>query len=130
MDEKIYLAVNGTLMQGLALNNNMLNVGAVFIRETETAPVYKLWSINDSYPAMIRVASGGKSIAVEIWEMSLASITQILLQEPPGLCIGKVTLTDGEEVLGVLGESILCEGKQDISKYSGWRAYTKARNLD
>ncbi len=110
-------------MRGLELNGNMLDAGAIFIREAETTPVYRLWSINDRHPAMMRVASGGVSIAVEIWEMPSEGLAKILLQEPPGLCIGKIALADGEEVLGVLGESLLCEGQLDISQHGGWRAY-------
>jgi len=48
----IALAVNGTLMRGLALNDNMLAAGARFVRETATAPEYRLWSIGDRHPAM------------------------------------------------------------------------------
>jgi hypothetical protein len=51
----------------------------------------------------------------------------VLLGEPPGLCIGKVRLADGEETLGVLGEPILCEGQREITEYGGWRAYVAAR---
>ncbi len=122
----INLAVNGTLMRGLELNNNMLSVGAIFVRETKTVPAYRLWSINDRHPAMIRVASGGVSVAVEVWEMPPEGIAKILQQEPPGLCIGKIELADGEEILGVLGEPLLCEGQREISQYGGWRAYIKA----
>ena len=50
----IEFAVNGTLMRGLKLNNNLLNVGAVFDRESSTAPCYRLWSIDDQYPGMLR----------------------------------------------------------------------------
>jgi hypothetical protein len=48
-------------------------------------------------------------------------------REPPGLCIGKVQLADGEETLGVLGEPALCEGQREITRYGGWRAYIAAR---
>lgn len=50
-------------------------------------------------------------------------MADLLLLEPPGLCIGKVRLADGEEVLGVVGEPILCEGKHEITAWGGWRAY-------
>ena len=72
---------------------------------------------------MIRVASGGDSVALEVWAVPPEGLARILLQEPPGLCIGKVTLADGEEVLGVLGEPLLCEGQLEITRYGGWRAY-------
>jgi hypothetical protein len=40
--EQIPLAVNGTLMRGLALNGNLLAVGATFVREAKTKPAYRL----------------------------------------------------------------------------------------
>ena len=117
------LAVNGTLMRGLALNRNLLGVGATFLRETHTAPCYRLWSIADRYPAMMRVATGGAAIAVEVWAVPSAHLGTILLQEPPGLCLGKVRLSNGEDVLGVLGESVLCAGHKEITRWGGWRSY-------
>lgn len=125
--ETLYLAVNGTLMRGLPLNANLQAVGARFVRETTTESVYRLWSIDDVHPAMVRVATGGVAVAVEVWDVPLAGLGKILLQEPPGLCIGKVRLSDGEEVLGVLGETILCEGKPEITEWGGWRAYIQDR---
>src|SRR5262249_20427201 len=48
----LLVAVNGTLMRGLKLNANMIEAGASFVRETTTEPAYRIWSINDQYPAM------------------------------------------------------------------------------
>jgi gamma-glutamylcyclotransferase (GGCT)/AIG2-like uncharacterized protein YtfP len=123
----VLLAVNGTLMRGLELNGNLVAAGARFVREARTAPSYRLWSINDRHPAMIRVNAGGAAIAVEVWAVPAAGLASILQQEPPGLCIGKVRLADGEEALGVLGEPLLCEGMREITEYGGWRAYIAAR---
>ena len=122
------LAVNGTLMRGLGLNGNLLAAGGSFVREAKTAPVYRLYSINDVHPAMLRVDSGGAAIALEIWELPAAGFAQVLAGEPAGLCIGKVALSDGGEVLGVLGEPWLIARGAEITRYGGWRAYTAARN--
>ncbi len=126
MTETLKLAVNGTLMRGLALNPNLLQVGATFNCETLTEPAYRLWSIDDRYPAMIRVATGGAAIAVEVWDVPLAGLGVILMQEPPGLVIGKVKLADGAIVLGVLGEPLTVVDKQEITEFGGWRAYQQA----
>lgn len=123
MTDTVELVVNGTLMRGLALNKNLLEVGARFLYETITAPEYRLWSINDEYPAMIRVKEGGVSVIVEVWEIPVLGLFMVLQQEPPGLCLGMVKLNDGTQTLGILGESYLCEGKKEISKFGGWRAY-------
>jgi hypothetical protein len=122
----ILLAVNGTLMRGLELNPNLVAVGAAFVRETTTAAAYRLWSVDDRHPAMMRVARGGAAIAVEIWSVPAEGLAIVLANEPAGLCIGKVMLADGSEVLGVLGEPILCEGQKEITAEGGWRAYLAA----
>ena len=123
----VLLAVNGTLMRGLSLNGNLLSVGATFDREAATIPSYRLWSIDDRHPAMVRVSQGGAAIAVEVWQVPAAGLATILLGEPPGLAIGKVRLADGQETLGVLGEPALCEGQREITAHGGWRAYLTAR---
>ncbi len=127
MNQGIKLAVNGTLMRGLELNQNLLQVGAVFVQETLTEPTYRLWSIGDRHPAMIKVSEGGVAIAVEIWQVPADGLSTILLQEPPGLCIGKVRLQDGETVLGVVGEPHLCENQPEITQWGGWRNYIRQR---
>lgn len=120
----VLLAVNGTLMRGLKLNPNMVAAKATFVRETKTEAAYRLWTINDEHPAMLRVTDGaGVKVAVEVWSVPPAGLAGILLNEPPGLCIGKVRLEDGSIVLGVLGEPALVEGHREITKYGGWRAY-------
>ena len=123
----VLLAVNGTLMRGLELNRNLLDVGATFVREATTEPAYRLWSIDDRHPAMVRVRTGGASVAVEVWSVPPDGLAAILLKEPPGLSVGKVKLADGQDVLGVLGEPILCEGQREITAYGGWRGYLASR---
>lgn len=123
MVDTLKLAVNGTLMRGLALCPNLLNVGATFEREARTEAAYRLWTIDDNYPAMIKVREGGVAVAVEVWSVPLAGLGIVLSQEPPGLAIGKVKLDDGEEVLGVIGEPLTVDGKKEITQYGGWRAY-------
>jgi hypothetical protein len=120
----VLLAVNGTLMRGLKLNPNMVAAKATFVRETQTESAYRLWTINDDHPAMLRVTDGtGSKVAVEVWSVPADGLAGILMNEPPGLCIGKVRLEDGSIILGVLGEPALVEGHREITKYGGWRGY-------
>lgn len=123
LNGNLRLAVNGTLMRGLELHPNMLEVGAEFIEEARTAPCYRLWSIGDRHPAMMRVDADGVSVALEIYDISAEGLASVLRKEPAGLCVGKVKLASGEEVLGVLGESFLCEAGKEITEYGGWRNY-------
>ena len=110
-------------MRGLALNANMLDAGATFVSDAATAPEYRLWSIDDRHPAMLRVRSGGHAIALELWDVPAAGVASILIAEPAGLSIGKVLLSDGREVLGVIGEPWLCANRPEITEFGGWRAY-------
>jgi hypothetical protein len=121
------LAVNGSLMRGLELNRNLLEAGAKFVREDRTASIYRLWSIDDRYPGMIRAGdSEGAAIELEIWEMSETGLVQILNQEPAGLTIGRVLLESGDQILGILAEPYLIEGRFEITSYGGWRSYLVA----
>jgi hypothetical protein len=114
-------------MRGLKLNPNLLAAGGRFVREAKTAPAYRLYAIGDEHPAMLRVDSGGAGISLEIWELPGAGLAEVLQGEPAGLCIGKVLLEDGGEVLGVLGEPWLCAGGAEITAHGGWRAYLASK---
>ncbi len=126
MADAVLVAVNGTLMRGLELNGNLLRAGARFVREARTAPQYRLYSIGDRHPAMLRVQSGGAAVSLELWEIPAAGLAALVQAEPAGLCVGKVALADGAEVLGVLGEPWLCEGAPEITRHGGWREYLSA----
>ena len=128
MTATVHLAVNGTLMRGLELNPNLLRSGATFVREDATDACYRIWSIDDRHPAMIRTPGEGTNVALEIWDVPVTGLANILQSEPPGLAIGKVVLRDGSIVLGVLGEPFLCQGKREITQYGGWRAYVASKH--
>ena len=121
------LAVNGTLMRGLELNQNLIDAGAEFVKEAKTKGEYRLFSINDEHPAMYKVKEGGNEIKVEIWEIGDKGLVDVLQKEPAGLCIGKIELNDGSILLGVLGEEIICKGMKEITEHGGWKEYIKTK---
>ncbi len=125
-EKSFLLAVNGTLMRGLELERNMIENGASFESEARTASCYRLWSINDAYPGMIRVDSedpGAAKIDVEVWRVPASGLAHILAGEPPGLAIGKIELEDGRFVFGVLAEPLTVKGMREITSFGGWRRY-------
>ncbi|NMB29023.1 MAG: glutamyl-tRNA amidotransferase [Clostridiaceae bacterium] len=125
-EKSFLLAVNGTLMRGLELEHNMIENGASFESEARTASCYRLWSINDAYPGMIRVDSedpGAAKIDVEVWRVPASGLAHILAGEPPGLAIGKIELEDGRFVFGVLAEPLTVKGMREITSFGGWRRY-------
>ena len=123
-NDQVILAVNGTLMRGLELENNLKEVNARFIKESQTERAYRLFSIDDKYPAMIK-DKGGVSIDLELYELDYQALEIILSKEPPGLTIQKIKLIDGSEVYGVVGLPFIIENQKDITSYGGWRNYIK-----
>jgi gamma-glutamylcyclotransferase (GGCT)/AIG2-like uncharacterized protein YtfP len=113
---------NGGLMRGQSAHWK-LNA-AIFLEEVQTAACYRLYSIGDRYPAMLRDDERGVSIAAELYNVPDAVWRYIDNIEPPGLYRGPVELADGRMVEGMLGRAayIAMHGV-DISHYGGWAAY-------
>ncbi len=123
------LFVNGTLMRGLALHGNL--EGAEFLGEVSTAPLYRLYSIDDVHPGMFEVEEGGVSVAGELYLVPDEVWRRVEAGEPPGLYRGAVKLADGREVLGILYPREMAEGiHRDISEYGGWRRYVSGAGAE
>lgn len=120
------LFVNGTLMRGLKLHDNL--DGATFLEAPSTAPIYRIHSIGDVHPGMYEVGEGGVSVPGELYEVPDEVWARVEAGEPPGLYRGPVTLEDGRVVPGILFPREMAEGHHpDISSYGGWRAYWESR---
>jgi gamma-glutamylcyclotransferase (GGCT)/AIG2-like uncharacterized protein YtfP len=116
------LFVNGTLMRGLALHDNL--DGAEFLGEVETAPTYRLYSIDDRHPGMFAVETGGVAVKGELYQVPEDVWARVEAGEPPNLYCGPITLADGRRVLGILYPQDLAErNHDDISDFGDWRAY-------
>jgi len=115
-------------MRGFSLNKNLVSAGAEFLYETKTTDEYRLWSIHDRYPGMLKTTPPvkGKPITVEVWELDANGMLSVLEGEPPGLTIGRVMLHNDMSVFGVLAEPWIVEGQREITEYGGWREYTAA----
>lgn len=128
-ESHVALVVNGGLMRGLRGHPRMLASGAVFLREVRTAPVYRLWSVNDRFPGMVRVAEGGAAILAELYQVSREGFCRVVEGEADGLSVGRLLLEDGTGPLGVLGEPRLVAGMREITAFGGWRAYVEAEGI-
>ena len=113
-------------MRGMSSHHVMIDADAEFIREDATQPVYRLWSIDDQFPAMVRVSEGGVSITLEVYALNTEGFVAVLQREPVGLSVAHVQLLGGDNLLGVVGEPILCEQRREITAYGGWRAYRQS----
>ncbi|MFJ8260196.1 allophanate hydrolase [Peribacillus asahii] len=117
------VAVCGLHMRGFPLEKQMIEHGASFIRETKTAPIYKLVKLDTKpeKPGLIRTNDTGASIELEIWEMPLSEFGSFTSLIPAPLGIGKIQLEDGTEVPGFVCEAVVEERAKDISHTGGWR---------
>ena len=118
----VHLFVNGTLMRGEELHANL--AGARFCGEWTTAPCYRLFSVDDRHPAMVRDDTRGAAVVGEVYEVPLRVLGTVLEGEPAGLGLGVVELTDGQLTLGVVWLAPeLPPSSRDISEYGDWRRY-------
>lgn len=125
----IQVAVVGAHLRGQPLNRQLLDLGAVFLQQCQTAPVYRLFALPDTTPpkpGLVRT-EGGTSIEVEVWELSEAAFGRFVAAIPSPLGIGSVRLESGEAVKGFLCEEIAVQGAKDISHFGGWRKYLASR---
>ncbi|MBV8033203.1 MAG: allophanate hydrolase [Betaproteobacteria bacterium] len=114
------LAVVGAHLSGMALNHQLVERGARLVRAARTAPSYRLFAL-EGKPGMLKVAEGGASIELEVWEMAPEAFASFVSLIPAPLGIGTVSLEDGEQVKGFLCEHYGVAGRKDITSYGGWR---------
>lgn len=121
--ETTLVAVCGLHMRGFPLEKQMIEHGAVFVRQTKTTPQYKMirLSSNPTKPGLIRLNEPGTSIEVEVWEMPLSEFGSFVSLIPSPLGIGKVELEDGSEIPGFICETSVDQTVEDISYTGGWR---------
>lgn len=123
------LFVNGTLMRGLSLHHNL--EGAEFLGVFRTAPLYRLYSINDVHPGMFEVGAkerNGVSVTGELYRLDDMIWARVKSGEPDHLYCGPVFLEDGRVVEGMLYPRHLAEEMhEDISNYGDWRTYLAAK---
>jgi gamma-glutamylcyclotransferase (GGCT)/AIG2-like uncharacterized protein YtfP len=123
--DAIRLFVNGTLMSGEPLHPNL--DGAKLCGEGRTAPCYRLFSVADRHPAMIRVPTGGVAVSGEVYEVPLDVLASVLEGEPEGLGIGVVELAEGRRSLGIVWlEPDVPSNVRDISHFGDWRLYRRS----
>jgi allophanate hydrolase len=72
---------------------------------------------------LIRVASGGAQIDVEVWAVPAEHLGSFVAGIPAPLGIGKLELADGSRVPGFICEGLAAEGATDITHFGGWRQF-------
>ncbi|KPF91498.1 allophanate hydrolase [Novosphingobium sp. AAP83] len=123
--QTVKLAVVGAHLKDMPLHWQLTSRDATFVGAFETAPNYRLYAIADSVPpkpALVYSAEGA-AIALEVYELSIEAFGSFVVEVPPPLAIGTVTLADGTSVKGFVAEPRALTGAKDITSLGGWRAY-------
>lgn len=123
--QTVKLAVVGAHLKDMPLHWQLTSREATFVGAFETAPEYRLYAIADSVPPKPALVHGpeGAAIKVEVYEMGVAEFGSFVVEVPPPLAIGTVTLADGSSVKGFVAEPRALTGAKDITHLGGWRAY-------
>jgi len=124
----IEIAVCGAHMSGLPLNHQLTSRQGELVRTAKTAPVYRMFALDEKRPGLVRCADGGAAIDIEIWRIPLSSAGSFLAGIPAPLGLGRVQIDDGSEVCGFVCESCATAGKPDITAHGGWRAWLVERD--
>jgi hypothetical protein len=122
----IKVAVCGAHMAGLPLNPQLLALGATFVQATTTASDYRLYKLNGfspERPGLLRVASAGVAIELEVWQLPLSNYGAFVAGVPAPLGFGTLKLADDSLVQGFLCEHYVIADATDISHLGGWRNY-------
>ncbi|MFN3820132.1 allophanate hydrolase [Blastomonas sp.] len=123
--QTVKLAVVGAHLKDMPLHWQLTSRDASFVGAFQTAPEYRLYAIansNPPKPALVH-SPDGAAIAVEVYEMGVAEFGSFVVEVPPPLAIGTVTLSDGTSVKGFVAEPRALTGAEDITHLGGWRAY-------
>jgi allophanate hydrolase len=130
-DTALHLAIVGAHLTGQPLNGQLTSRGATLLRQTRTAPDYRLYALAGTVPpkpGLRRVAPGqGAAIEVEVWSMPEEQFGSFMKLVGPPLGIGTLVLEDQSQVKGFICEPIALDDAEDISSHGGWRAYLKAK---
>jgi allophanate hydrolase len=119
------LLVVGAHLSGQPLNHQLTAAGGRLVGPARTAPEYRLHALptQPPKPGLVRVASGGATVAGEIWELPPAALGHFLAALPAPMALGQVRLADGASVTGFLCEPVATDGAPDITVHGGWLAY-------
>jgi allophanate hydrolase len=128
MSSSVNVVVCGAHMSGLPLNHQLTELGGQLVTKTLTAPSYRLFKLDcfsPPRPGLLRVATGGASIEVEVWSLPLAQYGAFVAGVPGPLGFGSLLLTDGMVAQGFLCEAYATENAQDITHLGSWRNFLK-----
>jgi len=121
--------LNGGAMRGGPLH--YLLGDAPLLRQAKTAARYRFYSVDDRFPALDEVETGGVQVSGELYDLPWNVLRDFLLpSEPTELELGIIELEDGTGSLAMIRRRVYTEPATlvDISGYGDWRDYIDYRS--
>jgi allophanate hydrolase len=125
-ENEILVGVCGAHMSGLALNWQLTDLNATFVKQTKTKKGYRLFVLenkNPIRPGMMYDSLSNSQIEVEVWSMPVENFGKFMKQIQSPLGIGTVFLEDETFVYGFLCESDYLKNTKEISDLKNWRNF-------
>lgn len=122
----VRLAVVGAHLTGMPLNHQLTSREAAFVERCRTSSNYQLYALANTTPpkpGLVKSATAGAPIEVELWDVPLDRFGSFVAEIPSPLGIGSLELEDGRVVKGFICEPIGLQDARDITTFGGWRAY-------
>ncbi|SNS60466.1 allophanate hydrolase [Streptosporangium subroseum] len=129
-DTQPVLAVVGAHRSGQPLHGELTALGATGLGTALTAPLYRLYALNGgevARPGLVRVATGGVPVEVELYGLSPSALGALLTRIAPPLSLGTVQLDGGRTAHGFLCEAYAADEATDISRHGSWPDYLLSR---
>ena len=111
----------GTFMRGQSGHSNL--DGGTFLEEVRTAPRYRLFYVDHSWPALIPNEDGAE-IACELYDLTEEHLARLAELEPSEWRRAPIELEGGRQAEAFLGNPILRARGIDISGHGSWAAFT------
>lgn len=127
-EDEILIGVCGAHMSGLALNWQLVELDAKFVKKTQTKKGYRLFVLENKdpiRPGMIYDSSSSSQIELEVWSIKVENFGKFMKQIASPLCIGSVFLEDDSYVHGFLCEADFLKDAKEISELKSWRNFLK-----
>ena len=125
-ENEILVVVCGAHMSGLALNWQLTDLNATFVKQTKTKKGYRLFVLenkNPIRPGMMYDSLSDFQIEVEVWSMPEENFGKFMKQIQSPLGMGTVFLEDETSVYGFLCESDYLKNTKEISDIKSWRNF-------
>ena len=125
----VQLAVVGAHLTGMPLNFQLTTRGGTLRKKTLSAAHYQLFALKNTHPpkpALQYIQQDGQKIELEVWDIPLATFSEIVAEVPAPLGIGNVLLQDGTWVKGFICENYALTEAINISHFGGWRTYIQS----